>query len=507
MFNDTARDKMNNTLEVGVLPEKSRTTGAFITILLILVGISGSLYLTDGNFKITAAILVPILVLGLTIYRLDYSFFLLLGCTLFFDQFLVPEFKPFTYYVDFFRNFKEISYLPTHPAGVINPIELYFMLLGGTWFLMLAACKKITLQSIPVWPAFLLFFSWLLFAFLNGLRSGGQIVIAFWEVRALFYFSILYLVVPQIIQTKKQIRTLIWISILAIFFKACQGITRFAAAGFSTEVVQTFTNHEDPVFMSTLFIFLAVMLLLKYRDRQRTVLLLLTLPLLLGFYVSLRRAAYAGLFISLLALFVLLDREERMHYLKLAVPALAILFAYGATFWNSDRSLAKPVQMVKSGLFEPDKEKNPGDYYSNLYRDYENYNLASTVQRKPITGIGFGNKYDKPVELVNISFPLRDYIPHNQILWWMVKTGAIGFFGFWIFFNAFVYKGASVYAKISDPYLKAVCAMAVIAVINQMAVSFFDLQLTYYRSMIYLGTLMGLLPTIERLGTKDTNAG
>lgn len=504
MLDNTFPDKMNITPVIKKPAKDSRNSWLLNAILLIITFITGSLYLTGGSFKIVAAITVPIIVLGLTFYRLDYSFFLLFACTLVFDQYLVPEFKPFTYYVDFFRNFKEISYLPTHPAGVINPIELYLMLLCGAWLLIVAARKKITLQSISIWPAFLLFLSWLLFSFLNGLQSGGQMVIAFWEVRALFYFSIMYLIVPQIIQTKKQIRILIWISILAIFFKACQGIARFASVGFSTEVVQTFTNHEDPVFISTLFIFLAVMLLLKYRDRQRTVLLLLTLPLLIGFYVSLRRAAYAGLFISLLALFILLDREERMYYLKLAVPALIIFFTYGATFWNSDHSLAKPVQMIKSGLVEPDKQKNPGDYYSNLYRDYENYNLASTIQRKPIIGIGFGNKYDKPIELVNISFPLRDYIPHNEILWWLVKTGAIGFFGFWIFFNAFVFKGASVYAKIKDPYLKAVCAMAVIAVINQMVVSYFDLQLTYYRNMIYLGTLMGLLPTIERLGVQES---
>jgi hypothetical protein len=38
--------------------------------------------------------------------------------------------------------------------------------------------------------------------------------------------------------------------------------------------------------------------------------------------------------------------------------------------------------------------------------------------------------------------------------------------------------------------------MIVIAIVNQIVVSYFDLQLTYYRNMIVLGTLCGLIPTL-----------
>ncbi|MBD3615450.1 MAG: O-antigen ligase family protein [Gracilimonas sp.] len=473
-----------------------------------IAGAGAILYLTEGNFKIILAIFSLLAVVGLTLYRIDYSFFLFFGMVLFFDQYLVPGFRPFTYYVDFFRNFKEISYLPSHPAGVINPVEVYLFLLFGAWMLVLAVQKKAELQRILIWPSFLFFLSCLIFGFLNGIRSGGDLVIAIWEFRALLYLSVMYLIVPQIIQTREQIRILLWICIVAIFFKACQGIYRFANTGLSTSGIQTFTNHEDPVFMSVLFIFLASMILLKYRDQQRKLMLVLLIPFLLGFYLSFRRAAFAGLFVSLATLFFLIGAEERKRYLKLAVPAAIFLLAYSTVFWNNKSTLAQPVQMIKSGLVETSKVENPEDYYSNLYRDYENYNLAATVKRKPLTGVGFGNKYDLPLDLDTfvMSFPLRNYIAHNQILWWFAKTGAIGFLSFWLFFNAFVSKGASVYAQTDDPYLKAVCAMIVVAVINQMVVSYFDLQLTYYRNMIFLGTLMGLMPTIERLGKQDAQS-
>ena len=98
---------------------------------------------------------------------------------------------------------------------------------------------------------------------------------------------------------------------------------------------------------------------------------------------------------------------------------------------------------------------------------------------------------------------LIQYIPHNQVLWLAVKLGAIGYFLFFIFVDAFLFKGAMIFSRIRDPYLKSVCAVCIIAIINQLVVSYFDMQLTWYRNMIYLGLLMGLLPTLEFLDAQS----
>ncbi|MGH2567098.1 MAG: hypothetical protein ACRDGA_02080, partial [Bacteroidota bacterium] len=150
-----------------------------------------------------------------------------------------------------------------------------------------------------------------------------------------------------------------------------------------------------------------------------------------------------------------------------------------------------------------DRETSGDRYYSNLYRDIEKYDLGRTIQREPIFGVGFGNTYDQPIPLVTIAFPLRDFIPHNQVLWILVKTGAVGFFLFWFFFNGFAFCGTQTFLRTSDPYLKAVCIVALTAVVNQIVVSYFDLQLTYYRNMIYLGTLMGLVSAIHGINERQ----
>jgi len=463
----------------------------------------GMLMLTEGS---VAAAFFTFLIFALvlvTIYKVEYSFYVLIFLVLCFDQFGIPGFEPFTYTTDYFKNLKENRYLPYSSAGVFNPIELHFILMALVWFFTLPIKKEYKFQPIPVWGSFFLFFITFCYAFVSGIRTG-EFLVALWEVRALFYLCFLFLFVPQIIQTKKQINILLWISIAAITLKALQAIHRYMILGFSTAGFETLTNHEDPVFTSTIFILALSFFVFGVKGKQKWWLLILCIPLAFGFYVGLRRAAYAGLIISVAAFFVLLPMLEQRFLIKRSIPYLFLLVVYVGVFWNyPNTSFSGPVNLIKSGIVEPDKETNTQDYYSNLYRDFEDYNLAVTVQRSPVLGIGFGNKYDMPLKLANISFPLRDYIPHNEIFWYLVKTGSVGFLMFWIFFNAFAFKGASTLHRLKDPFAKAVCAMITIAVINQMVVSYFDLQLTYYRNMIYLGTLMGLLPTLIAIANKE----
>lgn len=477
-----------------------------ILSLLMSAGLCfwGLLYF-EGQVGVLLFVFYIFTVAFLSVLRLDFSLYLLIACVLIFDQYAIPGFSPLTHEARFFNNIKEIPYLPFFDAGVLNTIEIHLALLLAGLFIHASVRRDFYLRAIPVWVPFLLFAGSLIFSFVYGMRGGGDFLIALWEVRALIYLCLLYLIVPQIITTREQLTTLVWIFIIGISFKALQGVGRFVQLGFTTGGYQVLTNHEDPVFAVTLFILLLGLLVFRVRNRQLFWLFVLLLPLLLGFYVAQRRATYASLMVAISAFILLLPLLERRLFLKFFLPALAGILFYGALFWNSSATIGTPVQMVKSGIVKPDAETNYRDYHSNLYRDYENYNLAKTAVNNPIFGTGFGKRYEQPIPLVNIRFPLRDYIPHNQIIWVLVKTGTIGFFAFWFFFNAFVARGTLILNRLEDPYLKAVIIFVLIAVINQMVVSFFDLQLTYYRNMIYLGSLMGLLPAIERLGSERTD--
>ncbi len=478
-----------------------RENSSVLWILLIFASMLGfGMYYFDGNVALVTGILYLTFVLLLSLFRIDFSLYLFIFTVLLFEQFAIPGFATFTHEVSFFLNLKEISYVPYFHSGMISPFEIHLMFITLALLLHIAVRKNFVLKPIPVWGAFLVFFVCFILAFLNGMRTGGDFMVALWEVRALFYLCLMYLIVPQILDSKKQIIQLFWVIIIGITFKAFQGVARFVDLGFTTGGYAVMTNHEDPVFMVTLFVLLIGFLLYQTGQKQKLLLLISLVILVLGFYVAQRRATYGSLIISISVIVVILPMLKKVQFLKYLLPVLAVLIVYGFLFWNDAGStIGRPVQMVKSAFIEPDKETNFADYSSNLYRENENYNLAQTVVNNTVIGTGFGKRYDQPIPLIDIRFTLRDYIPHNQIYWLLVKMGAVGFFAFWFFFNCFVAKGTQVFVRLVDPYLKAITLVIIIAVINQMVVSFYDLQLTYYRNMIYLGCLMGLLPVIEKI--------
>lgn len=478
-----------------------KTAVALVTLAVSIIACT-VLLKTEGNIVAAAGFVTAISIFLITFYRIDWGFNIFFFMVLLFDQFNIPGFDPFTFKIDYFKNLKENTHIPYFSGGVINPVELQLILMLLAWFVAIAVRKRTRIQHIHEWGLAVIFLVSLALSFVNGMISGGTFLPALWELRALFYFGFLFFLVPQVIQTKKQLKIIMWILIAGVTIKALQGIVRFIALGFSNAGYETLTNHEDPVFTTILIIFLISLALLKGNEKQRNILLLLLPILILGFFTGQRRAAYAGLFISLIAFALILKSNERVRLFNFVMIFLLIAVVYSAVFWESDSRLASPLKLIKSSI-NPDTESER--YLSNLYRDFERYNLAYTIKTtKPITGIGFGNKYKNLIPLPDIVFPLRDYIPHNEILWIFVKTGAIGFFVFWFFFNALIFRCAFLYTKLNDPYLKSICIVIVIAIVNQMVVSYYDLQLTYYRNMIVLGTFCGLIPTLTNLNKELT---
>lgn len=475
-------------------------------VLLALGAITfGGIWFFQGKILIVFGILYLLGFFLLSVLRIDFSLYIVVFAVMIFDQYGIPGLESFTQRVYFFNNLKENPYVPYYDAAVLNPLEIHLLIIVFALFIRSAVLKDFSFKRIPVIFPFLIFVAAFVYSCVYGLKNGGDFLIVLWEVRALFYMILMYLIVPQIIRTKEQIYWLIWVIMLGVTFKAFQAILTFVRIGFTTGGYETLTNHEDPVFIITLLILLVGLLVYKSWNKQTVYLLFLTLPFLLAFYVAQRRAAYAACIVSFATFVVLLPGGIRWKFLKTMFPVFLGLLIYGAVFWNSESIVARPVQIIKSGMVEPDREEDLADFYSNLYREYENYNLAVTVRNNPVFGVGFGNKYEQPIQLVPIPFSLRDYIPHNEIYWVIVKMGTIGFFAFWFFFNSVAAKGVQIFSRVHDPYLKAVTIFVIIAIINQMVVSYFDLQLTYYRNMVYLGTLIGLLPAIEDESLKENS--
>jgi len=466
--------------------------GASVIIALVLIA-------SDGSFFNSFALIGITIMVVISMVRIDWGFFLFVGMVVAFDQFPPRGYESSIIGVEYFQNLKSLNFLSSVDFAVVNPLDIQLGLLFIVWFILIALGKRVVLRHVSVWPSALLFFLWLIASFMYGMATGGDFLPALWELRALFYMGVMYFFVPQIIQKREQLNILVWILIGAIFFKMFQGMVRILHLSFQFDGRTDVTNHEDPLFMVSLYFTMFGLYINKAQTLQKKVILWALLPTFAVFILAQRRATYVALGVGLVVYIALLASNERTKMLKIIAPFLVLMFIYLAAFWESDSMLALPAQLVKSSLSN-DKETAGERYYSNLYRELENYNLSQTIKRSPLIGIGFGKKYDQPIILPMIPFSLRDYIPHNEIYWLMVKMGAVGFFCFWLFLDSYIFYAAHLYSKMKDPYAKSICAVTIIAIFGQVIVSFVDLQLTYYRNMIFLGLMMGLLPVIQSLG-------
>ena len=487
-------------------PERKIPFDKIITYTLVIIVsliASAILIMTDGKIEAAVAFIAMLAIVFISFYRIDWAFFIFFGLVLLFDQFIVlPDGSdPITHSVGYFENIKGISYLPHFDAGVMNPLEIQLFLMIIGWFIAVSSNRATNVQRVPLWAlAFTLIIAVFL-SLVHGLALGGDFLTSLWEVRAFFYFLILYFFVPQVIQTKKQIDVLLWIMIIVISIKALQGFITFVHLGFSLGGEDTsLTNHEDPIFIVELWILLISLSVLHVKGKHRTALLLLLLPMLGGFYAGNRRAAYAVFIGGFIIFFLMLQSKEKWRFARALVPILFVMGCYTAVFWNHPGRLGAPVQAIKSGIF-PTSKADAGDRYtSNLYREIERYDLAATVQSFPVIGTGFGTKYLQPIPLVKIAgWPLQPWIAHDEILWLFADMGAVGFFIFFLFFDSLLFEAARIQRSLSDPFLRAVTIMIAAAIVGQIIVSYYDLQLTYYRNMVFLGTLCGLLPAIKAI--------
>lgn len=482
---------------------------AIALVLSFLMGVA--VVYTDGNPFVAGALVGVIAVVIITVYRIEWGFNLFLFMVFFFDQFDIPGFPGITTSVGYFTNISSISYLPRMEQGAVTPMELHLLFILFVWIVLLALGRREFVRNIMVKIPATLFFLTLIGTVVHGvLIRGGDPIIALWESRALAYLGIMLILVPQFVRSEKQLKNLIWVCIIGISFKALQGTIRYASLGFSfgywPNIYETLTNHEDPVFFVTLFVLAMGFALFGVRSRQQRGLLYLLPLLVLGFIAAQRRATYASMAATLIAFVAILPAPQLRSFARVSSVVAIVFGIYLAVFWNSQTRAGAIAQQFKATFTDEPGIRGQKDIESTFYRKLETYNLSYTFLQSPAIGIGFGQPFETPARLWNLGVnKLGKYLPHNQVIWIFVKMGVTGAFFFWFFFNSFAFHGAATLSRIKSPYLKAVCAMCTVAIVNQLVVSFADMQLTWYRNLIYLGTLMALVPTLERLDKQPSH--
>lgn len=281
----------------------------------------------------------------------------------------------------------------------------------------------------PLMLPLLVFLTFLLFGVVNGLASGGDSRAAIFEVRSLLYLPLLYLLVINVCHRQRDFRLLFAAALCAVLAQALLSI-HFLFTTIDADAraeLESLNEHGSSLGMNMLFVFLIVALLYQgVHAALRVALFVATIPVIWVYFVAERRVAVIGLAAAMLLLAVLLFLRQRRTFWKV-IPVLAIVgIGYLGAFWNSDTTAGFPAQAVK-GAIAP-AELSAADQSSNNYREIEKYNLHVTIRSSPVTGIGFGQPFLRPIPLASISFfEFHEYLPHNSLLWVWIKTGFGGF--------------------------------------------------------------------------------
>jgi hypothetical protein len=477
--------------------ESQRRRAALTQSLWIIgiLGLSAALSLLiyrrtpTPSFIAWAVLLVAI---AATIYQPRYGVYLIAGLTLMGDAALTPWF-PFT---KNFSSWESLLYL--HDAVIFSPLELFLALTLCSLALRWISQRRLSIHTgVLFWPA-IIFGLFIAFGLIYGLSRGGNLVIALWASRHIFALPLMLVLVTNLITTRAHVHVLIWWIVWAIFLDALGGAIYVAVVlNFDWSSVQRIAEHSFSIHIDSLFILFLGAWVYKASAAKRITLTLMLPVLMISFVANQRRASYVAFVVALIIWGVLLFWQNRKLF-WVVVPTFAVLGAiYLALYWNSGGGLiGGPARVIRNAIAPVEGGEEAS---SNLYRLIENINTMFTIRSAPLTGIGFGNKFYIIAPMADISFfTWWEYITHNSILWIWMQAGIGGFFSLIFLIAMTLSTGARTVLRMPGGDLTAISLMALTYVAMHFVFAYVDTSWEP-QSMILVGTMMGLINSLERI--------
>lgn len=426
------------------------------------------------------------------LYRPRYGIYLVTGLSLVGDSLLDPWYP----FVKNLSSAESLLYLGR--AISFSPAEIFIALTFLAWLGRAAMQRKLNGHTGPLfWPA-LIFSGFITFGLIYGILKRGNLNIALWEVRAIYYLPMMLILTTNLIETRAQINILIWTIVGALFIDALTGAWFVAfVLNFDLQSMEAIAEHSFSIHLNTLIILMIGVWLFRGSLLKRLLLPLMMPAVLLSYFSNQRRASYITLVIALLLIAIVLYRESRKAF-WLIVPIVSVIGAvYVGAFWNSTSGgIGGPARAIRSVI-----APQPGgrDDASNIYRVLENVNTKFTIQQRPLTGVGFGNKFYIIVPMPDISFFVWwEYITHNSILWIWMQAGVGAFTSMLVLVGMAVIVGVRALWRMPGGDLSAFTLMATLYVVMHFIYAYVDIAWEA-QSMIYVGVMMGLINGMERI--------
>ncbi len=282
------------------------------------------------------------------------------------------------------------------------------------------------------------------FIWLMGLITGGNFSMSLWQLNAVMYTPILFLLCHVGFRGPSDFRALAKVllgaatykSLLAVFvaiyvrgpFDPSTGSTRLPYA----------TAHADSILFADACLLLIALLLERKKIKLLALVLLPTFAA--GMIANNRRLVWVQVTMVLVTVFIVSRDNPVKRLIKrcllIGAPIIAIYVAAG---WNSGGGTTfKPVRMLRSVV----DAKSDG---SSFWRELENYNLITTMRNNLVLGTGLGHPYEEVVAMPVVDYPLERYVPHNSILGLWAYYGYVGYAGLTMLWAGGVYFAMRAY--------------------------------------------------------------
>ncbi len=402
----------------------------------------------------------------------------------------------------FSKNFSSPeSLLYLNNALIISPLESYLALTAISWLGRAAARRKLDFYAGELFlPAFI-FIVFVIFGLIYGIGTGGNVNIGLWEARPILYMPMILVFVSNLFTERKHADYLMWLIMIALFIEGLVGVYVYLVIlGRDLHSVGAITEHSAAIHMNSMFVFALAVWLYEGSWSKRLLLPLMVPPVFLTYLATQRRAAFIALFIALGFMAVLLYRESRKIFWMI-MPIISLIgVMYLAAFWNSTGALGLPAQAIKSVVAEDDA--GAADRSSNVYRDLENINSNYTIHQRPLTGVGFGQRFYMLVTLPDIStFIWWEYITHNSIAWIWMKMGVGGFMAMMFLVGTAVMQGTRVLWRMPRDDMSAIATTAVLYTVMHFIYAYVDMSWSV-QNMIYVGAMFGLINSLEHIAAQ-----
>jgi O-antigen ligase len=379
---------------------------------------------------------------------------------------LVPDLVTVSWF-PFLKNFssqESIAFLSN--SLTITPFELTLV-----WALAFTAYRNLStigrpFRSEPLLRPLMLLLAIVVFAFLLGVSRGGDSRVAIYEARPLLYIPLVYLLVTNVCRTFADYRRMYWAALAGIVIQSILSLKHILRLPHNLRAsVDTLNEHGSAIGMN--LVFTMTILAFAFRGVPRLVrftLLLACIPVLWIYLLSQRRAAIVALGAAMILFACMLFWRQRQTFVKVVPIAALLIVAYLGAFWHSTSSAGFPAQAVKT-VIAPNSV-SASDKSSDQYRKIENFDLHITIRTSPITGLGFGRPFLRPIQLADISsFQFNQYLSHNSFLYVWVRLGFLGFVTVLYLFGRTLMLGADRVRRANPGLDLLVAANAVIFVV------------------------------------------